>query len=233
MNCPLDSRELQHGKWITATKLSHVQWSSIEKAEEKKKQKRSKRSNVENHLNFDSCENISSSFFSHFFLREVFCFTSELASHVQSKTVLFAGVGRNIHDIWIIFFLQFLSFFTKEKQKSNKKEMFCNSLFMAIQQFQRLVQFDDALAALNSNKNASTSINERRERNRSEEEKWNAAIQCEEENNTIVRKIKSKVNWYSLLLLARLPDSNSSSTRRYSHEILLFFLRSRLLFNAK
>lgn len=131
------------------------------------------------------------------------------------------------------FFWQFLSFFTEEKQKWNKKEMFCNSLFRAIQQFQRLVHFDDAPASLNPNKNASTSISKRREWNRSEEEKQNAAIQCEAANNAIVRKIKSKVNWYSLLLLARLPDSKSTSTRRYSHEILLFALRSRLLFNAK
>ena len=115
--------------WITAWQMNYYNKVIASPMEfnwkrREKKQQRSKRSNVENHLNFDSCENISSSYLSHFFLREVFCFSSELASHVQNKTLLFAGVGRNVHDIWIHFFGNFFHFSQKKSKNRTKKKYF-------------------------------------------------------------------------------------------------------------
>lgn len=77
------------------------------------------KSNFQNHLNFDSCESISSSFLGcslfcvKFFFVKFFCV---LVSLVQDKTLLFTGVGWKIHDI-CKFFDHFFHFTSKEWKK--------------------------------------------------------------------------------------------------------------------
>lgn len=83
------------------------------------KEKRLK-ANVKNHLNFDSCEIISSSFLGYFFFCVWFFFAVVvgLAFLVRDKTLLFTGVIRHLYIFWAISFI-FLQ--NKEWKKWLKK----------------------------------------------------------------------------------------------------------------